>query len=99
MAERRCFGPVIASTHTFGPRRVSHDGPNHRGGSVREFFGSGAEIVLHCAGGDRSVLAAAELTAMGYLRVAHLDGGFGAWAATDQPIEDVSATSKWIRRP
>lgn len=44
-------------------------------------------IVLHCAGGGRSALAVETLRAMGYGNVAHLDGGFGAWAQQGLPTE------------
>ncbi len=37
------------------------------------------EVVLYCAGGVRSVLAAAALQAMGYRNVASMAGGFRAW--------------------
>ncbi len=36
-------------------------------------------IILHCASGGRSALAAATLKQMGYNNVAHLDGGIKAW--------------------
>ena len=36
------------------------------------------EIVLFCAGGLRSALAAKTLQDMGYKKVSHIDGGFGA---------------------
>jgi rhodanese-related sulfurtransferase len=36
-------------------------------------------IVLYCALGNRSALAALMLTTMGFPHVAHLDGGFEAW--------------------
>lgn len=68
-------------------------------GYYRDFFDPDKEIVLHCAGGQRSVLASVALMDMGYPRVAHLDAGFGGWVKAGQPVEDVSATSKWVRRP
>jgi adenylyltransferase/sulfurtransferase len=37
------------------------------------------EIVLYCAGGVRSVLAARSLQEMGYTNVSSMIGGFGAW--------------------
>lgn len=37
------------------------------------------EIVLYCAGGNRSALAADNLQKMGYTKVRSLAGGFGAW--------------------
>ncbi len=36
------------------------------------------EMVLFCAGGLRSALAAKSLKDMGYEKVSHIDGGFGA---------------------
>ncbi len=36
------------------------------------------EMVLFCAGGLRSALAAKTLNEMGFKRVSHIDGGFGA---------------------
>jgi rhodanese-related sulfurtransferase len=36
------------------------------------------EMVLFCAGGLRSALAAKSLQDMGFEKVAHIEGGFGA---------------------
>ena len=36
------------------------------------------EMVLFCAGGLRSALAAKSLKDMGYTKVSHIDGGFGS---------------------
>lgn len=36
-------------------------------------------IILHCASGGRSALAAKTLTEMGYVNIAHMDGGIKAW--------------------
>jgi sulfur-carrier protein adenylyltransferase/sulfurtransferase len=38
-----------------------------------------AEIVLYCAGGNRSALAARDLTLMGYTDVSSMIGGFKGW--------------------
>mgnify|MGYP000858071350 FL=1 len=65
----------------------------------REFFSGDREIVVHCAAGQRSVLAAIALQDMGYPRVAHLAGGFTAWVAAGHPVEPAPAASKWARRP
>jgi rhodanese-related sulfurtransferase len=46
------------------------------------------EVVVYCAGGVRSVLAADALQKMGYRNVSSLKGGIGAWAAKDYPIEE-----------
>ena len=46
-----------------------------------------ADVVLYCAGGTRSLLAARTLKDMGYTRVRSLAGGFGAWKDAGLPIE------------
>jgi rhodanese-related sulfurtransferase len=44
-------------------------------------------IVLYCAGGNRSLLAADALKQMGFTNVLSLIGGFRAWAGADRKIE------------
>ena len=44
-------------------------------------------VILHCAAGGRSALAADTLQQMGYTDVAHLDGGFTAWKESGRPVE------------
>jgi len=46
-------------------------------------------VVLYCASGGRSALAADTLRQLGYTRAAHLDGGIKAWIAAGQPVESV----------
>lgn len=41
-----------------------------------------AEIVLYCRSGRMSEIAAAELAALGYTNVSHVEGGFNAWASS-----------------
>lgn len=65
----------------------------------RNFFIEDRRTIVYCAGGIRSVLATKTLTEMGYTNVAHLETGFRGWKQAGQPIEDVAAHSKWIRRP
>ena len=48
---------------------------------------SGKRLVLYCAAGGRSALAAKTLTDMGVPRVSHMAGGFGAWQQAGGPIE------------
>lgn len=43
-------------------------------------------VILHCASGGRSALAAATLKEMGYEDVAHLDGGMNAWKEAGKPV-------------
>ena len=47
----------------------------------------GAELVLYCGGGFRSILAAESLGRMGYTNVASLEGGWRAWEAAGAPVE------------
>lgn len=42
-------------------------------------FDKSKRIILHCASGGRSALAAVTLKEMGYENVAHMDGGIKAW--------------------
>ncbi|WP_155298187.1 rhodanese-like domain-containing protein [Deinococcus kurensis] len=53
----------------------------------RSEFSPERHVILHCASGGRSALAADTLRQMGYGRVAHLDGGIRAWAQAGQPVE------------
>jgi rhodanese-related sulfurtransferase len=56
------------------------------GGNVRD-EDLARPMVLYCAGGARSALAAASLRAMGFTNVQSLAGGFGAWGKSGRPIE------------
>ncbi len=49
-------------------------------------------VVLYCAVGNRSALAALTLRAMGFPSVAHLDGGFQAWQRAGGAIEAPAGT-------
>ncbi len=53
----------------------------------RPEFAPDRRVILHCASGGRSALAADTLQQMGYTKVAHLDGGLRAWKEAGQPIE------------
>ncbi|HKE14814.1 MAG TPA: molybdopterin-synthase adenylyltransferase MoeB [Kofleriaceae bacterium] len=44
-------------------------------------------LVLYCAGGTRSALAARSLRELGYTRVSSLAGGFGAWKRAGHPFD------------
>jgi rhodanese-related sulfurtransferase len=46
-----------------------------------------ARIVVHCAAGARSLLAAQTLKKMGYSNVVSMAGGFTDWAARGFPVE------------
>ena len=47
----------------------------------------GAEVILYCGGGFRSVLAADALQRMGYTNVASMAGGWRAWVEAGAPTE------------
>lgn len=65
--------------------------PYYRGGLV---FAN--RYVLHCAGGQRSALAAAVLQDLGYTNVAHLEVGFNGWKAAGGEVEQVRADPKYF---
>ena len=48
---------------------------------------AGKRLVIYCASGGRSALAAKTLQDMGYSGVANLTGGFQAWIETGGPTE------------
>jgi rhodanese-related sulfurtransferase len=53
----------------------------------RDVFAQDKEYVLFCAAGWRSALATKTLMDMGMERVAHVEGGFGAWKQSGAPTE------------
>tara|TARA_B110000285_G_scaffold213678_1_gene258220 strand:- start:240 stop:623 length:384 start_codon:yes stop_codon:yes gene_type:complete len=58
------------------------DGPYFKNGK----FDMNKEIILFCAGGLRSALAAKSLKEMGFKKVSHIDGGFAAINQSDFKI-------------
>ena len=48
---------------------------------------SGKRLIVYCASGGRSALAAKTLQDMGYADVANLTGGFQAWSEAGGPTE------------
>ena len=46
-------------------------------------------VILYCASGGRSALAADALGHLGYTNAAHLDGGIKAWREQAHPVEAV----------
>ena len=55
--------------------------PHHR-----EEFQPDRRIIVHCASGGRSALAANTLQELGYTDVAHMDGGIKAWSASGRSV-------------
>ena len=64
----------------------------------REYFEEDRRTVVFCAGGGRSVYATLALRDMGYEQVAHLEVGFNGWKKAGGEVQDVSETSRWVRR-
>ncbi|MGH2378048.1 MAG: ThiF family adenylyltransferase, partial [Candidatus Limnocylindria bacterium] len=54
-------------------------------------------IVLHCAAGVRSAVAAYQLQQLGYTSVASMAGGFGAWREIGAPVEEPLAPAQMDR--
>ena len=44
-------------------------------------------LILYCASGGRSALAADALASLGYTNIAHLDGGLKAWREAGGAVE------------
>ncbi|WP_425086925.1 rhodanese-like domain-containing protein [Stappia sp.] len=62
---------------------VDPDSPYHK-----PVFGEDKRFVFFCAAGWRSALATKTVQDMGLTRVAHIDGGFGAWKDRGGPVDD-----------
>ena len=58
------------------------EGPHFKSGKID----MNKEMVLFCAGGLRSALAAKSLKEMGFEKVSHIDGGFAAISQSDFKI-------------
>ena len=94
--ERVDLGTIPGSKHA--PRGMLEFWADPKSPYYRDWFGEGRRTVLFCAGGARSALAARALLDMGFHDVAHLEGGFKEWKESGRSVEDVSATSRWVRR-
>lgn len=55
-------------------------------------------LVLFCAGGTRSILAAETLSRMGYTNVLSMAGGFTKWVDEGRPVEKPAVLSEAQRR-
>lgn len=64
----------------------------------RDYFQEDKRIVVYCAGGGRSALAARDLKAMGFKDVAHLEPGFTGWAEAGGQVDDFASKSRWVRK-
>lgn len=85
--ERAEHGAIPGAVHA--PRGMLEFWADPTSAYHRSEFDPNRRVILHCASGGRSALAADTLQQMGYANVAHLDGGFTAWKAANRPVEDV----------
>ena len=90
--ERQALGWIPGALHV--PRGmlefwVDPTSPYYRGRVDPE-----KRIVLYCAAGGRSALAADVLRDMGFPNVAHLEVGFNGWSAAGMPTEKPEVTDK-----
>jgi len=96
LQERVDLGTIPGSVHV--PRGMLEFWADPQSRYYREHFREDRRTVLFCAGGGRSVLAAQALIDMGFTNVAHVEHGFAGWERAGLPVEDVHATSRWVRR-
>lgn len=84
--ERRVNGVIPGSTHAVRGMLEFYADPTSP--YYRVEFDPDARIILYCASGGRSALAADMMRQLGYRDVAHLDGGIKAWAEAGKPVEN-----------
>ena len=94
--ERIELGTIPNSTHC--PRGMMEFWASPQSPYYRDYFQADRRTVVYCAGGGRSVLATRTLLDMGFSNVANLDNGFRGWQQAGETIDDVSKTSRWVRR-
>ena len=97
LQERVDLGTIPGSRHV--PRGMLEFWADPASPYYRDYFGEDKRTIVFCAGGGRSVYATLALKDMGYTNVAHVAEGFRGWKDSDQVVESVAATSRWIRRP
>lgn len=78
-------GVIAGSVHV--PRGMLEFHADPTSAYHREEFDPERRVILHCAGGGRSALAAAALQEMGYSKVAHLNTGINGWIESGLPTE------------
>ena len=82
--ERRRQGVIPGAVHA--PRGMLEFYADPTGPDHRPEFDPRRRLILQCASGGRSALAAVTLRQLGYSRVAHLGGGLKAWTAAGQAV-------------
>jgi len=85
--ERRASGAIPGAIHA--PRGMLEFYADPSSPYHKPELDPSKRVILHCAAGGRSALAAATLQDMGYENVAHLEAGFRGWAEAGKPVEKV----------
>jgi rhodanese-related sulfurtransferase len=83
-AERAEHGVIAGAVHA--PRGMLEFYADPSSTYHRPEFRPERRVILHCASGGRSALAAVTLAGLGYTDVAHLDGGLKAWREQGLPV-------------
>jgi rhodanese-related sulfurtransferase len=78
-------GTIAGSIHA--PRGMLEFYADPTSAYHRPEFAAERRVILQCASGGRSALAADTLARLGYSNVAHLDGGLKAWREQGMPVE------------
>ena len=73
-AAERIHGALLYPLSTFDSKAVPAEG---------------RRLIVHCAAGKRSLMAAQQLLAGGHAAVGNLDGGLAAWKAQGLPLVKV----------
>lgn len=94
--ERVDLGTIPGALHA--PRGMLEFWADPASVYYRDWFREDRRTVLFCAAGGRSALAVKALRDMGFSDVAHLEAGFEGWRKSGEAVEDVRATSRWVRR-
>lgn len=84
LSELRREGVIPGAFHA--PRAFLEFWADPDGDYHKPELSSGRHLVLYCAVGMRSALAAHALHRMGFDRVGHLRGGFRGWVAAGGPV-------------
>lgn len=84
--ERAEHGAIPGAVHA--PRGMLEFWADPTSSYHRPEFDPNRRVILHCASGGRSALAAGTLRQLGYNDVAHLEGGMNAWKESGRPVQE-----------
>ena len=84
---RRSSASFMARTSFHTPRGMLEFQADPSSPTHRPEYEVGKELILYCGTGGRSALAAKALKDMGFVKVAHVAGGFPALQNAGMPID------------